>query len=78
MRRLRIVSLGMLTAMLLGSLLATTVVADPPANMPFQRTWQYTDAPVAEGLAIRSWIWGPSAYSAPLTEMYEEAPGVGE
>jgi hypothetical protein len=60
--------------LLLGTLGVGTAVADAPANTPFWRTWQYTDGPVAAGLVSRSWIWGPEAYTATLTEPYAESP----
>ncbi|RIK38843.1 MAG: hypothetical protein DCC58_16145 [Chloroflexi bacterium] len=48
--------------------------AAPPANPYFQRTWERTDKPVADGKANRTWMWGPEARSGPLLEEYEESP----
>ncbi|RIK34938.1 MAG: hypothetical protein DCC58_21035, partial [Chloroflexi bacterium] len=46
-----------------------------PGNPAFQRTWERTDQPVASGAVARTWIWGPEANTAVLTEPYAEAPG---
>jgi len=37
------------------------------------RTWQVADRPVSEGIAPRSWLWGPHAFSIQL-EPYDAAP----
>ena len=74
MRRWRSVSLGALVIMLLGTVGLGTAAADAPANTPFRRTWQYTDGPVELGLVSRSWVWGPKAYTAALTEPYSDSP----
>jgi len=54
---------------------AFTVSALQPGTDPFQRTWQRTDNPVAAGAATRTWMWGPSGFSANMSEPYTEAPG---
>ena len=48
---------------------AQTGFADPA----FQRTWERTDKPVADGKANRSWYWGPTP-SFSLMEPYKDAP----
>ncbi len=37
------------------------------------RMWQVADRPVSEGVAQRTWLWGPYAFSV-RTEPYTEAP----
>jgi len=49
--------------------------AAPIANDPFQRTWQRTDKPVADGAVSRTWMWGPEPFSVAKTEDYAESPG---
>ena len=44
------------------------------ADPAFQRTWERTDKPVADGKANRSWYWGPTPGFA-TTEPYKNAPG---
>ena len=58
---------------LLGSL--TTTMAAEPGNPSFARTWQRPDKPVADGMASRTWMWGPQAVTESLSESYAEAPG---
>ncbi len=41
----------------------------------FDRTWSRTDLPVQANRATRTWMWGPAAFTAPMQEWYEEAPG---
>ena len=45
-----------------------------PGNEHFQRTWERTDQPVAEGVESRTWMWGPEAFSTLGVEPYAEAP----
>lgn len=52
-----------------------SVTAAGPANASFARTWERPDRPVSAGLASRTWMWGPEAFSAALSEPYAEAPG---
>jgi Tol biopolymer transport system component len=40
----------------------------------FQRVWDRTDLPVAEGIVDRTWMWGP-AVSGALYERYDDSPG---
>jgi hypothetical protein len=53
---------------------ASTVVAVPPGNEHFERTWARTDKPVADGQAGRTWMWGPQANTGILLEPYVEGP----
>ncbi len=46
-----------------------------PANQYFERTWERTDRPVADGAVSRTWLWGPAANHAALSEEYAGAPG---
>ena len=52
-----------------------TVSAEAPANEHFQSVWDRTDRPVAEGMAVRTWMWGPDAFTGSLQEPYAESPG---
>src|SRR5690348_16389756 len=49
---------------------AQTGFTDPA----FQRTWERTDKPVADGKANRSWYWGPTPGFS-VQEAYKNAPG---
>ncbi|MEX1158705.1 MAG: hypothetical protein WEC79_07240, partial [Thermomicrobiales bacterium] len=49
-------------------------LANAPGNDAFQSVWARTDKPVFDGLAIRSWLWGPVANSGVLREPYAESP----
>jgi hypothetical protein len=44
------------------------------AHPRFQPTWERTDALVAAGDAVRTWMWGPVPLTGPVTEPYLEAP----
>ncbi len=55
--------------------LARTARAEPPANASFASTWERTDLPVSDGQAIRTWMWGPEAFTGELIEDYQESPG---
>ncbi len=68
-----VVILGLLAPSLV---LAPAVYAAPPANDAFNRTWGRTDAPVAEGDAVRTWMWGPQAFTEGMHEPYLESPGL--
>ncbi len=48
--------------------------AGPPANDSFRAVWERTDAPVAEGLVARTWMWGPEAFTGELGEPYADSP----
>jgi hypothetical protein len=45
-------------------------LAEAPANQYFDRTWQRTDQPVSSGSVSRTWIWGPSGFTASCMEPY--------
>lgn len=57
------------------SLVPMVGTAEAPANEHFERTWARTDLPVAEGDAVRTWMWGPDAFTEALSEPYSEASG---
>ncbi|HUG14531.1 MAG TPA: hypothetical protein VMM78_05865 [Thermomicrobiales bacterium] len=61
--------------LLISALVSATTSAAPIGDAAFQRTWERADRPVAEGAAVRSWLWGPTAYSAAVQEPYEQSPG---
>ena len=64
--------------LLLASIAGTASAAAPVLQQAedadtsaFQRVWERTDLPVAEGRANRSWIWG-NPVTEPMTEPYGE------
>jgi hypothetical protein len=40
----------------------------------FQRTWERTDRPVADGRTQRTWMWGPTGHTEAFYETYVDAP----
>jgi hypothetical protein len=46
---------------------------DAFANQAFRTVWERTDAPVAQGLVSRTWVWGPSP-GVSLQEPFKEGP----
>ncbi len=64
--------IGVVFSLLIPAFSASAVAPDPPH---FERTWARTDRPVAEGAAIRTWLWGQDANTEVLTEDYRESPG---
>src|SRR3954449_3490286 len=54
----------------LAALLVVVLPAAQPANADnfadpaFQRLWERTDKPLADGQAVRTWIWGPTPRAA--------------
>ena len=67
--------IGVIVALMLFGGLSLAVVAEAPATTAFQRTWAYTDQPVAGGQVSRTWMWGPEGNTGELHEPYDEAPG---
>ena len=65
-----------LLALLAGGLapVRPTLAQTPFADPAFQRTWERTDKPVADGRANRSWYWGPTPGASSM-EPYRNAPG---
>ncbi|RIK42510.1 MAG: hypothetical protein DCC58_10920 [Chloroflexi bacterium] len=57
------------------SIAASPRPAEPPGNLWFERTWERTDQPVAEGAVARTWMWGPQAFTGIVGEPYDESPG---
>ena len=45
------------------------------ASPEFQVTYDRTDLPVAQGVADRTWIWGPWPINSGVDEAYAESPG---
>ncbi|HUG13951.1 MAG TPA: hypothetical protein VMM78_02940 [Thermomicrobiales bacterium] len=60
---------------LLATSSALTTYAIVPGSDPFQRTWARADAPVTDGQAARTWVWGPEAFTAAMFEPYADSPG---
>ncbi len=55
---------------------ATAGVFSDPGLAPYQRTWERTDKPVADGVEQRTWMWGPESFTGQgLLEPYAESPG---
>ena len=72
-RRFSVLALAFLLAAT--GVLRLQATAAPITNPSFNRTWERTDKPVADGQASRTWMWGAEAYSGALIEAYAEAPG---
>lgn len=73
LRRSRL--LGFVVVLILALLApAMTAHAIEPGTNPFQRTWARSDNPVAVGAAVRTWMWGPAAFTASMMEPYSESP----
>lgn len=75
MRRARF----LLTVLLLATLCATLASAAQAGEVyaPTEytyATWARTDLAVAEGLAARTWMWGPAQLPFSLFEPYLQAP----
>ena len=75
MRGTRIRAAATIVILLLASLATLPARADPPGNTFFDRTWERTDYPVAEGQVTRTWMWGPEAFTPQGQELYTESPG---
>ncbi|RIK43760.1 MAG: hypothetical protein DCC58_09195 [Chloroflexi bacterium] len=54
---------------------ATGFVVTIHAGDAFTRTWARTDRPIVEGVANRTWMWGPESFSGTIPETYFEASG---
>lgn len=64
-----------LIALLLCITVMGQVAAPPIGDTAFLRTWEYADRLVADGIAVRSWMWGPVARTEAIEEPYAESPG---
>ena len=51
---------------------ATGMRAVLESTPEFERTWERTDRPVAEGRANRTWMWGPQPFTDVLVEEYQD------
>ena len=56
-----------------GAFVALPIGAAEFADPAFESTWERTDRPVADGQAVRTWIWGPEPFTGELQEPYVEA-----
>ena len=45
------------------------------AQSAFEITWRRTDAPVASGVARRTWLWGPGPNTGGISEEYKQGAG---
>ena len=76
LRLVRSLSVALVAVLLLvAALFAVIGRADATPAPQFQRTWERTDAPVANGIVNRTWMWGASVTPGPLQEPYAQAPG---
>ena len=57
---------------LVGVFVAIPTGAAEFADSAFRSTWERTDKPVGDGQAVRTWIWGPEAFTGGLQEPYVE------
>ncbi|MGH9176046.1 MAG: CHRD domain-containing protein, partial [Vicinamibacterales bacterium] len=68
-----------LLAMLAANIVAVRAYHDgnqhPWADDDFESTWARTDLLVANGTVQRTWMWGPSPYTAGMMEPYSDSPG---
>lgn len=69
--RLSVLLLGLLVCMGLPSSAGAALFASPQ----FQQTYDRTDLPVAQGVADRTWIWGPWPINSGIDEAYVDSPG---
>lgn len=67
-------SIAVLMALVVGVSAASAAGEYAPGDR-FEATWARTDKPVADGQVSRTWIWGPGANTAPMTEEYADSPG---
>src|SRR5438105_5719131 len=65
-----------LAALTLSSLGGATAEASSYADNAFQQVWQQADAPIANGQASRSWLWGQAGWAG--YENYNEAKAGGQ
>lgn len=74
MRHARFLVLLLALASLLLGTAAQPAAAEMISGSAFGNTWARTDFPVSAGAVSRTWMWGPTANSLPLTEGYAESP----
>ena len=65
---------ALLVATVTAPTLAVAYQESPPSPAAFEQVWQRADMPVAQGVAKRSWLWGPVAREN-RTEPLVESPG---
>src|SRR5687768_6905672 len=65
---------GVAFALLVSCFVSLSAAAVPVGYPAFQRVWDRTDKPVADGKAVRSWLWGPEALKPTTYEPYQQAP----
>jgi len=66
-----------LFALLVGQVVPLARAAEAFGSYEFQRTWERTDLPVAQGVVSRTWMWGPNPITPRLAEAYAEAQDGG-
>ncbi len=64
----------MLTSVVLALPLLDQVRAEEFADPAFRQVWERSDKAVAEGRAVRTWLWGPQP-NATQRESYADGPG---
>lgn len=65
----------LILSLIIGLAFTLPVAAAPIQGDAFAATWARTDQPVKNLVVSRTWMWGPEANTAALTEPYAEAPG---
>ncbi len=73
-RILTVTWMSILVVTLLMPAAALRAAATAPGNTYFARTWARTDQPVTSGEAVRTWMWGPEAFSRVGIEEYAQGP----
>ncbi len=72
---LALLSIISCNALLSGLFTQAAFAADPSfPDAAFQKVWNRTDKPIADGAVSRTWLWGPNVINA-TQEPYAEAPG---
>ncbi len=71
------VAMVLLAALAVSSFRSSPVEAASFSDTSFQRIWQGADAPVANGQASRSWLWGPEPAWAGYESYAEAQPNGG-
>jgi hypothetical protein len=71
----RVITTTLCVFLLFGAIGTIRISAAPIEDPAFQRTWERTDKPVADGQVSRTWMWGPEALTGVLWEDYAQSPG---
>lgn len=72
--RLVIILAASLLVLMLALLAGQRARAVAPSNDHFEERWSRTDLPVRDGEVLRTWMWGPEAFTEGIEEEYAQAP----